>query len=136
MTIKIEGIKEIEKILDKKFSKRQLRKITDASLTVAGNKVVQLLKKNMSVFEDTGATVRDITLSEPKDINGVRTVQIHWDMGSKAKRYYIIHLNEFGHYDRGGNWVNPRGKGVIESSLKTGREVYFKEVKRQLERAL
>ena len=136
MKVNIKGIKEIEQYLDKKFSKKQMQRITDASLIVAGNKVVELLKKRMSVFEDTGATVRDITLSEPKNINGTRTVQIHWDMGSKAKRYYIVSLNEFGHYDRGGNWVNPRGKGVIESALKTGREVYFKEVKKQLERAL
>lgn len=136
MSIHVKGIKEVEKHLDKKFSKRQMQRITDAALIVAGNKVVELLKQRMSVFEDTGATVRDITLSEPRSVKGVRTVDIHWDMGSQAKRYYIIHLNEFGHYDRGGNWINPKGKGVIESALKTGREVFFKEVKRQLERAL
>ena len=134
MKVDVKGIKEIEQYLDKKFSKKQMQRITDASLTVAGNKVVELLKKRMTVFEKTGATVDSVKLSEPKNINGTRTVQIHWT--GKEGRQYVIHLNEFGHYDRGGNWVNTRGKGVIESALKTGREIYFKEVKRQLERAL
>ena len=54
MKVDVKGIKEIEQYLDKKFSKKQMQRITDASLTVAGNKVVELLKKRMTVFEDTG----------------------------------------------------------------------------------
>ncbi|ASE38010.1 hypothetical protein CD039_01645 [Staphylococcus argensis] len=86
----------------------------------------------MRVFEDTGESVRETTISKPMTIGGVRVVKIHWQ-GPK-QRYRIIHLNEFGHFDRSGKWVNTKGKGVIERAMREGREVYFRTVKDELKR--
>lgn len=130
MTIKMKGDKEIIAYLEKNYGKSATKRITDFALTKGGQKVVQIIKNNMKSFEDTGESVEETTVSKPMTINGVRTVKIHW-RGPK-QRYRIIHLNEYGHYDRSGKWVNTAGKGVIENAMREGRETYFKTVKEEM----
>ncbi|MEU3039156.1 MULTISPECIES: hypothetical protein [Bacteria] len=128
MTLK--GDKEIIAYLETKYGKSAMKRITDFALTKAGNKVVSIIKGNMKSFEDTGESVEETTLSKPMTIKGVRTVKIHW-RGPK-QRYRIIHLNEYGHYDRSGKWINTAGKGVIENAMREGRETYFRTVKEEM----
>ena len=130
MTIKMKGDKEIIAYLEKNYGKSATKRITDFALTKGGKKVVQIIKNNMKSFKDTGESVEETTVSKPMTINGVRTVKIHW-RGPK-QRYRIIHLNEYGHYDRSGKWVNTAGKGVIENAMREGRETYFKTVKEEM----
>jgi len=130
MTIKMKGDKEIIAYLEKNYGKSATKRITDFALTKGGQKVVQIIKNNMKSFKDTGESVEETTVSKPMTINGVRTVKIHW-RGPK-QRYRIIHLNEYGHYDRSGKWVNTAGKGVIENAMREGRETYFKTVKEEM----
>lgn len=132
MTISVKGDKEIIAYLEKKFGKSATKRITDFALTKGGQKVVQIIKRNMGSFKDTGESVSETSLSKPMTIGGVRTVKIHW-RGPK-QRYRIIHLNEFGHYDRSGKWVNTAGKGVIERAMREGRETYFRAVKEEIRR--
>ena len=132
MSIKLRGDKELTKELTKRFGASKMKKITDAALTKGGKKVVQILKQNMTSFEDKGYSVDEVTLSEPMWIGGVRTVKIHWK--GPHDRFRIIHLNEYGHYDRGGNWVDTKGKGVIDKAMVKGRNVYFESVKQDLRR--
>lgn len=132
MTISVKGDKEIIAYLEKKFGKSATKRITDFALTKGGQKVVQIIKRDMGSFKDTGESVSDTSLSKPMTIGGVRTVKIHW-RGPK-QRYRIIHLNEFGHYDRSGKWVNTAGKGVIERAMREGRETYFRTVKEEIRR--
>ncbi|CEF19130.1 Phage protein, HK97 gp10 family [Staphylococcus xylosus] len=132
MTISVKGDKEIIAYLEKKFGKSATKRITDFALTKGGQKVVQIIKRNMGSFKDTGESVSETSLSKPMTIGGVRTVKIHW-RGPK-QRYRIIHLNEFGHYDRSGKWVNTAGKGVIERAMREGRETYFRTVKEEIRR--
>lgn len=132
MTISVKGDKEIIAYLEKKFGKSATKRITDFALTKGGQKVVQIIKRDMGSFEDTGESVSETSLSKPMTIGGVRTVKIHW-RGPK-QRYRIIHLNEFGHYDRSGKWVNTAGKGVIERAMREGRETYFRTVKEEIRR--
>ncbi|MGC7715719.1 hypothetical protein ACP217_11775, partial [Staphylococcus epidermidis] len=113
MTMTLKGDKEIIAYLETKYGKSATKRITDFTLTKAGNKVVSIIKGNMKSFEDTGESVEETTLSKPMTIKGVRAVKIHW-RGPK-QRYRIIHLNEYGHFDRSGKWVNTAGKGVIEN---------------------
>ena len=127
MTVTMKGDKEIIAYLETKYGKSATKRITDFALTKGGQKVVQIIKNNMKSFKDTGESVEETTVSKPMTINGVRTVKIHW-RGPK-QRYRIIHLNEYGHYDRSGKWVNTAGKGVIENAMREGRETYFKTVK-------
>ena len=130
MTMKLKGDKEIIAYLETKYGKSAMKRITDFALTKAGNKVVSIIKGNMKSFEDTGESVEETTLSKPMTIKGVRTVKIHW-RGPK-QRYRIIHLNEYGHFDRSGKWVNTAGKGVIENAMREGRETYFRTVKEEM----
>ncbi|MGW9979298.1 hypothetical protein ACUXKW_001021 [Staphylococcus hominis] len=130
MTVTMKGDKEIIAYLETKYGKSATKRITDFALTKGGQKVVQIIKNNMKSFKDTGESVEETTVSKPMTINGVRTVKIHW-RGPK-QRYRIIHLNEYGHYDRSGKWVNTAGKGVIENAMREGRETYFKTVKEEM----
>ncbi|MGW8036806.1 hypothetical protein [Staphylococcus xylosus] len=132
MTISVKGDKEIIAYLEKKFGKSATKRITDFALTKGGQKVVQIIKRDMGSFKDTGESVSETSLSKPMTIGGVRTVKIHW-RGPK-QRYRIIHLNEYGHYDRSGKWVNTAGKGVIERAMREGRETYFRTVKEEIRR--
>ena len=130
MTVTMKGDKEIIAYLETKYGKSATKRITDFALTKGGQKVVQIIKNNMKSFKDTGESVEETTVSKPMTINGVRTVKIHW-RGPK-QRYRIIHLNEYGHYDRSGKWVNTAGKGVIENAMRKGRETYFRTVKEEM----
>ena len=130
MTMTLKGDKEIIAYLETKYGKSAMKRITDFALTKAGNQVVSIIKGNMKSFEDTGESVEETTLSKPMTIKGVRTVKIHW-RGPK-QRYRIIHLNEYGHYDRSGKWINTAGKGVIENAMREGRETYFRTVKEEM----
>lgn len=130
MTVTVKGDKEIIAYLEKKYGKSATKRITDFALTKGGQKVVQIIKNNMKSFKDTGESVEETTVSKPMTINGVRTVKIHW-RGPK-ERYRIIHLNEYGHFDRAGKWVNTAGKGVIENAMREGRETYFRTVKEEM----
>jgi len=132
MTVTVKGDKEIIAYLEKKYGKSATKRITDFALTKGGQKVVQIIKNNMKSFKDTGESVEETTVSKPMTISGVRTVKIHW-RGPK-QRYRIIHLNEYGHFDRSGKWVNTAGKGVIERAMREGRETYFQTVKEEIKR--
>ena len=132
MTVTVKGDKEIIAYLEKKYGKSATKRITDFALTKGGQKVAQIIKNNMKSFKDTGESVEETTVSKPMTINGVRTVKIHW-RGPK-QRYMIIHLNEYGHFDRAGKWVNTAGKGVIENAMREGRETYFRTVKEEIRR--
>ncbi|MGS5040253.1 hypothetical protein ACVDHH_01345 [Staphylococcus saprophyticus] len=132
MTVTVKGDKEIIAYLEKTYGKSATKRITDFALTKGGQKVVQIIKNNMKSFKDTGESVEETTVSKPMTINGVRTVKIHW-RGPK-QRYRIIHLNEYGHFDRAGKWVNTAGKGVIENAMREGRETYFRTVKEEIRR--
>ncbi len=132
MTVTVKGDKEIIAYLEKKYGKSATKRITDFALTKGGQKVVQIIKNNIKSFKDTGESVEETTVSKPMTINGVRTVKIHW-RGPK-QRYRIIHLNEYGHFDRAGKWVNTAGKGVIENAMREGRETYFRTVKEEMRR--
>ena len=128
MGLTLKGFENVEKTLEAKYGKAKMRKIVDKALIIGGNVVVQIIKNNMKTFEDTGKSVAQTTLSKPMTINGVRTVKIYW----KGDRETVIHLNENGHYDKAGKWVDTKGKGVIERALIQGREAYFRAVKREL----
>ncbi len=130
MTVTVKGDKEIIAYLEKKYGRSATKRITDFALTKGGQKVVQIIKNNMKSFKDTGESVEETTVSKPMTINGVRTVKIHW-RGPK-QRYRIIHLNEYGHFDRAGKWVNTADKGVIENAMREGRETYFRTVKEEM----
>lgn len=128
MTVKLKGMKELERALERKYGRQKMKKISDEALLAGGQVIVKEIKKSFESFKDTGASIDEVTLSRPYSLNGVRTIKVHWK-GPKD-RYRIIHLNEFGTVKN----PNPRGKGAIDRALRSGRDTYFKIVKRHLEK--
>lgn len=128
MTVKLKGLKEIEQALERKYGKQKMKKITDKALIAGGQVIIKEIQVNFQSFKDTGASIDEVTLSKPYSLNGVRTIKVHWK-GPKD-RYRIIHLNEFGTVKN----PNPDGKGAIDRALRSGRDTYFKIVKRELEK--
>lgn len=130
MSVKINGMKELEAMIEAKYGKAAVERISDEALTEAANVFVQELKRELSTFKDTGATVDEVTLTEPYMLNGVRTISVKWK-GPK-NRFRIIHLNEFGTVKN----PNPKGKGAIERTLKSSKKAYKQAIKNALERGL
>lgn len=128
MTVKLRGMEAIEKSLEQKYGARKMRQITDKALVAGGEVIVEEIKKNFEFFKDTGASIEEVTLSKPSLLNGARTIKVHWK--GPEDRYRIIHLNEFGTIQN----PNPRGKGAVNRALRSGRDTYFKTVKRHLEK--
>ena len=128
MTVKLKGLKEIEQALERKYGKQKMKKITDKALIAGGQVIIKEIQGNFQSFKDTGASIDEVTLSRPYSFKGVRTIKVHWK-GPKD-RYRIIHLNEFGTIKN----PNPDGKGAIDRALRSGRDTYFKIVKRELEK--
>lgn len=134
MRATLRGEKELLQELERRFGKRKMQKITDYALTKGGGVVASIIARDMRSFAETGKSVKSTTVSKPQTIGGVRQVKIHWNDGSVGERYRIIHLNEYGHFDRSGKWVNTSGKGVIENAMRKGKETYFATVKSELAR--
>lgn len=128
MTVKLKGLKEIEQALERKYGKQKMKKITDKALIAGGQVIIKEIQGNFQSFKDTGASIDEVTLSKPYSLNGVQTIKVHWK--GPDDRYRIIHLNEFGTIKN----PNPRGKGAIDRALRSGRDTYFKIVKRHLEK--
>lgn len=124
MGVKVEGEKELINKLEQKFGKSGMQKTNDAAL-IAGAKVfVSELKSQFQSFKDTGASIDEITISEPMWQADDRIVKIYWS-GPK-NRYRIIHLNEWGTVKE----PNPRGKGAIARALRNAESEYLSTVKR------
>lgn len=134
MKAELKGEQDLMKQLGKRLGKRKMLRITDDALIAGGNKVASIIEKDMysARGQGTGKSARATSVSKPETIAGTRTVKIHWNDGSTPQRYTLIHLNEYGHFDKAGKWVNPTSKGVIENAMRQGRETYFATVKSEL----
>lgn len=77
MTIKLKGMKELERELENRYGKAKMKRIVDESLIIGGNIIIQNIKRNFESFKDTGASKAELKLSKPFTLNGVRTVKIH-----------------------------------------------------------
>ncbi|WP_234960606.1 HK97-gp10 family putative phage morphogenesis protein [Salinicoccus halodurans] len=128
MTVK--GIKDLEGALEDKFGKQHMRRIVDNALIKGAQVFKREIASQFQSFKDTGQSIKEIHISQPMTVNGVREVKIYW-RGPKD-RYRIIHLNEFGTIKN----PNPDGKGAIQRALRSARNTYINEVRKQIERLL
>lgn len=118
MSVDITGMDQIQRELERRLGTQALQRISDKALIKASLVFVKELKSQLESFKDTGATIDEITLTEPYWKDGVRTITVHWS-GPKD-RYRIIHLNEFGTV----NNPNPKGKGAIARALQASARAY------------
>lgn len=129
MSIKITGQEKMLKALDARLGKKALAPIIDDALKAGAKAFEKELRPQIKSFSDgkgesTGATYDEITITDPYDLHGVRTITVHW-RGPKD-RYRIIHLNEFGTVKN----PNPRGKGAIARAMKNSRRAYRDAIKK------
>ncbi|MGD7021778.1 hypothetical protein ACQCVK_04245 [Rossellomorea vietnamensis] len=125
MSVKIKGMEKLLKELENRFGKQQIQRISDEGLKRGAAVFVEELKAEFQSFKDTGASIEEITISEPYwAASGERTIKVHW-RGPKG-RYRIIHLNEWGTIKN----PNPPGKGAITRALKNAEKAYRDAIKR------
>lgn len=125
MGVKVTGQEKLIAELEKRFGKAKMQQISDRALKAGAEVFVKELKAQLATFKDTGATIREVTISEPFTQSGVRTVKVHWR--GPDNRYRIIHLNEWGTIQN----PRPRGKGKIALAMRNAENAYREAIKKQ-----
>ena len=124
--VTVRGVDNLLYELERRLGKQKMRRKVDKALIAGARVIVEEIKSNFQSFKHTGASIDELTFSKPMYLNGIRTIKIHWK-GPK-NRYAIIHLNEHGTIRQ----PNPRGKGAVERSLRSGQEEYFRVLRNEL----
>lgn len=126
MSVNISGHSELIAELERRFGKAHAQQLSDKALKRGAQVFVKELKRQFQTFKDTGASIDEITLSNPMWVAGVRTIKVHWK-GPKG-RYRIIHLNEFGTVKN----PNPKGKGAIARAMRNAENEYREAIKQAI----
>lgn len=124
MSVKLTGEKKLLADIEKHIGKLKVQQLSDMALKKGAEVFVSELKSQFESFKDTGATIDEMTISEPMWVNGSRTIKIHWS--GPENRYRIIHLNEFGTVKN----PNPKGKGAIARAMRNAEKEYRDTIKR------
>lgn len=134
MKAEIKGQKQLMAELEKRFGKRSMTRKIDAALREGAKVFEKALIYEFATTPDKGyaegATIDEITISDPMWLGGERVIRIHWR--GPDNRYRIIHLNEWGTVKN----PNPPRKGVIARTMKKAEAAYRQAVRRSLERSI
>ncbi|MCA1021796.1 HK97-gp10 family putative phage morphogenesis protein [Halobacillus litoralis] len=125
---KISGMDTLIDELEKRYGSKALKEKVDRALIKGASVFKAELVREFESFKDTGASIKEITLSSPMDFDGKRTIRVSWQ-GDK-NRFRIIHLNEFGTVKN----PNPKGKGAIARAERSAREAYQRVIQEELGR--
>jgi hypothetical protein len=126
MGVNVTGEKKMLREIENRLGKKAIQPLVDQALTKAAEVFVNELESQFQTFRDTGASIDEMTLSDPYDFNGARTIRVHWK-GPKD-RYRVIHLNEFGTVKN----PNPAGKGAIARAMRNSEKAYRETIRREL----
>lgn len=126
MSVEITGLNELLRTLEERYGQASMEQANDRALLSGAEVFVQELERQFERFKDTGASLREITISEPMTIKGVRTVKVYWK--GPENRYRIIHLNEWGTVKN----PDPKGKGAIARAMRNAAEAYREAIKESL----
>ena len=130
MSVRITGLNRLLDDLEQRFGSERMQVISDEALKAGAQEFVRELKLQFESFKDTGASLREITISEPMTVSGVRTIKVHW-RGPKD-RYRIIHLNEWGTVKN----PYPSGKGAIARALRNAENSYKRAIEDAVRRGI
>lgn len=130
MSVEIRGLSELLGDLERRFGEQAVIRISDEALVEASLVFKAALIAQLAMFKDTGATLDELTFSDPYNKDGVRTITVHWK-GPK-NRYRVIHLNEYGTVKN----PNPRGKGSITRAVQLSEASYARAIRNAIERGL
>ncbi|MEB8101052.1 hypothetical protein [Staphylococcus xylosus] len=124
MSVEVKGVETLINQLERKFGREKMREVEDDALNAGGEFFKSTLQKNFKSFEDTGASIQEMTKTDPfysKNARKARSILIKWE--GSMDRFKLIHLNEHG-YTRDGKKIVPRGFGVIAKTLKSSELAY------------
>lgn len=128
MSVEIKGTHQMLRKIGEKYGEANMLKAQDKALNNGAKYFTSVLKSNFEVFRDTGASIGEITVTDPYFIHGnTRMVKVHWE--GARNRYAIIHINEWGSVKK----PNPRGKGAIARTMFTTEMPYRSIIKETLE---
>lgn len=130
MSAEIRGVSELLVDLERRFGEQAVQRLSDQALIEASQVFKVALIAQLNSFKDTGATLEELTFSDPYTKDGVRTITVHWK-GPKG-RYRVIHLNEYGTVSN----PNPRGKGSIARAVLISEGSYAQAIRNLVERGL
>lgn len=130
MSVEINGLDRMLADLENRLGTARMQMISDRALKAGARAFVRELKIQFQFFKDTGASIDEITISEPMNIGGSRTIKVYWK-GPKG-RYHIIHLNEWGTVKN----PNPQGKGAIARAMRNSEGAYRAAVEEAVRRGL
>lgn len=130
MSVKISGLEKLMRELEKRYGKYNMQRVSDRALLAGARVFVKELKSQFESFKDTGASIDEITISEPMWVGSIRTVKVHWR--GPDNRYRIIHLNEWGTIKN----PNPPGKGAIARALKNAEKAYRNAIKQAIKEGI
>ncbi|NHM92477.1 MULTISPECIES: hypothetical protein [Staphylococcus] len=127
MSVKVEGTNNMLRQIREEYGEAKMIESQDKALRKGSKYVKNVMQQNFQVFRDTGASIAEMTLTEPYTLYGrVRTVKLHWE--GEMSRQSIIHLNEYGTVRN----ANPRGKGAIMRTMVTVEKPYREIIKESL----
>lgn len=127
MSVKITGMDKLTKELESRYGKMRMQELTDQALKAGGEVFLKELKIQFENWKVDGYSIDEMTISEPHDVAGVRTITVKWR--GPHKRYTIIHLNEFGTVHS----PKPPGKGSVARALDASRKPYRQALKKALQ---
>ncbi|PGR01347.1 HK97-gp10 family putative phage morphogenesis protein [Priestia megaterium] len=128
MGVEVKGLNKLLNDLEKKLGKKHVEVVSDKALKAGAKEFVAELRRQFATFKDTGASLNEITISEPYTSRGVRMIKIHWK--GAHERYRIIHLNEWGTVHN----PKPRGKGAIARAMHNAEKAYKRAVAEAIRR--
>ena len=83
MSVEIKGVHQMLRQIDEVYGETKMLRAQDKALNKGAKYFVSVLKANLEVFRDTGASISEITVTDPYFIHGrTRMVKVHWQ-GSK-----------------------------------------------------
>lgn len=128
MSVNVTGMNRLLAVLEERFGKAKMQRISDKALMDAAELFVKILNGYIGTSGKyaKGWTVGDTTASDPEGRGGTRFVKVHWN--GPHGRYRIIHLNEYGTVHN----PNPPRKGAIAKAMREAEEVYRNAVKRAM----
>ncbi|GGG87721.1 hypothetical protein E2558_01980 [Staphylococcus pragensis] len=132
--IRADGLKELQKELERRFSRKRLNEIIDKALIKAGKIILEAIKGNIRTFRDTGAEYAEAKLSEPYWDKGIRSIRVYWE--GPHHRYSVVHLNEKGFHARNGKFIKPKGYGAIDKAIRSAEKIFYQTVQEEMEKLL
>lgn len=124
--INIKGEEIVIAELERRFGKANMDRVSDAALKAGADVFVKYLKSSIGTSGKyaKGWTVKDITISEPLYVGGVKTIKVHFN--GPHGRYRIVHLNEWGTV----RIPNPPRKGAIARAMREAEQAYREAIKK------